>query len=150
MDCFQILHRCYPQSWLLDLCFWRLDHFWIFGELLKFWNIVITYSNCKMYLLLQFSFNLVETIQGSSIGYKHYGLCLFLTIELILNFWRIFGIFEIVIKYLLTVKCISSYSFHSIVLKFYMALLQDISIIACAFLTIELFLNFWRIFEILI
>ena len=78
MDCFQILHRCYPQGWLPGLCFfWRSDYFWNFGEFLKFWNIGITYSNCKMYLLLQFSFNRFEIIQGSSIGYRHYGLCFF-------------------------------------------------------------------------
>ena len=78
MDCFQILHRCYPQGWLPGLCFfWRSDHFWNFGEFLKFWNIGITYSNCKVYLLLQFSFNRFEIMQGSSIGYRHYGLCFF-------------------------------------------------------------------------
>ena len=74
---------------------------------------------------------------------------LFLTIELILNFWRIFGIFEIVIKYILTVKCISSYSFHSIVLKLYRTLLQDMSIMCCAFfddrIIFEFLANFWNI-----
>ena len=39
-----------------------------------------------MYLLLQFSFNRFEIIQGSSIGYKHYGLCFFLTIKINFEF----------------------------------------------------------------
>ena len=47
--------------------------------------------------LLQFSFNRFEIIQGSSIGYNHYGLCFFLTIESFLNFWRILEIVEIMI-----------------------------------------------------
>ena len=45
-----------------------------------------------MYLLLQFSFNRFKTLQDSSTGYEHYVLCFFLTIELFLNFWRIFEI----------------------------------------------------------
>ena len=85
-----------------------------------------------MYLLLQFSFIRFEIKQGSYIGYKHYGLWFFWRSN---QFW-IFWIFEIVIKYILTVKCISSYNFHSIVLKVYRALLQNMRIMACDF--------FWR------
>ena len=45
-----------------------------------FWNFRNSdkiYINCKMYLLLQFSFNRFEILQGYSTGYEHYGLCFF-------------------------------------------------------------------------
>ena len=64
------------------LCFfWRSNYFWIFGEFLNFWNIGIIYSNCEMYLFLQFSFNRYEIMQGFYIGYRRYGLFFF--------FWRL-------------------------------------------------------------
>ena len=56
-----------------------------------------------MHVLLQFSFNRFEIIQGSFIGYDLYGLCFFLTIGLFLNFWRIFILNNDVI--ILTLKC---------------------------------------------
>ena len=55
---------------------------------LKFLSII--YSNCKMYLLLQISLDRFEIIRGSSIGYRKYGLCFFLTDGLFMNLWRIF------------------------------------------------------------
>ena len=42
-----------------------------------------------MYLLPQFPFNRFEIIQGSSIGYMHYGLCVFadrINFEFLANF----------------------------------------------------------------
>ena len=75
---FEIIQRAFVGYREYGLCFsWRTKYFWIFWRIFEFWNIGIIYCNCKMYLLLQFSFNRFEIIQGSSIGYKHYGLCFF-------------------------------------------------------------------------
>ena len=59
------------------------------GFFLNFRKNDIICNNCKMHLLLQFSFNRFKIIQGFSMGYQHYHLCLV---------WRsmsvkIFGIF---------------------------------------------------------
>ena len=70
-----------------------------------------------MYLLLQFSFNRFEIIQGSSIGYKHYGLCFFWTIEIILSFFSNFWYFRSNGIIYINVKCICSYNFYSIVFE---------------------------------
>ena len=48
-----------------------------------------------MYLLLQFSFNRFEVIQGSSIGYEHYGF--FFDDRIIFELLANFLIFEIMV-----------------------------------------------------
>ena len=54
------------------------------------------------------------------------------------------------LKNAVTKKCIFSYNYYWIVFKFHTSIMYDISSLACAFfLTIGLFFNFWRIFEIL-
>ena len=39
-------------------------------------NNDIISNNCKMHLLIQFSFNRFKIIQGFSMGHKHYHMCL--------------------------------------------------------------------------
>ena len=79
----------------LCLVYWS-HNFWIFGIFfLNFRNNDIICNNCKMHLLLQFSFNRFKIIQGFSMGYQHYHLCLV---------WRsmsvkIFGIFLKILKF---------------------------------------------------
>ena len=63
-----------------------LANFW------NFWNNGMIYSNCKMHLLLQLSFDRFEIMQVSSLGYKHYGLCFFWQ-------WNIFSIFGEFLKF---------------------------------------------------
>ena len=66
---------CRIQALRLNF-FWRSNQFKILANFRNFWNNGIIFINCKIYLLLQFSFNRFEIIQVSSIGYKHYSFCL--------------------------------------------------------------------------
>ena len=75
-----------------------------------FKNNDIIYSNCKMHLVSQFLFSRFEIIQGYFVGYSHCGLCFSLMIGPFENCCRIF---EIMVQSILSVKCISSYGFHS-------------------------------------
>ena len=60
-------------------------------------------------------------------------LVLFLTIELFLNFWQIFGNFEIMVYYTVTVKCLFSYSLNRIVFILHTGIKDDTTHLACAF-----------------
>ena len=55
--------------------------------------------------------------------------CAFLTIELFLNFWRIF---EIMVYDMVNVKCLFSYSFSRIVFLFHTGIKYDITYLGCA------------------
>ena len=63
------------------------------------------------------------------------------------NFWQFLPIFQIMVQLMVGDKCISSYGFHSIVLKLCGALLFYINIAACAW--IDGRITIWDIFEIL-
>ena len=94
--------------------------------------VIYIYNSCKMQLL-RFSFNRFKIMQGSFAGYKHYGLGFLYDrtiFEFLANFqfhWNnglIYGYY----------KCISTYSFYSIVLISYRALLLNITITVLCFL----------------
>ena len=83
---FQIYYRYQVWCHQPDLCF-----FWIFVNFWKFWNNGIIYSNYELHLHLRVSFNRFEIIQGSFVGYKHYGLYVFgdrTIFEFLANFWK--------------------------------------------------------------
>ena len=50
------------------------------------------------------------------------------------------------LKYIVTVKCISSYSFNRIVLKFHAGIEHDITHLACAFSDDQIIFEFLAIF----
>ena len=97
----EITQGCFVEYREYSLCFfWRSNHFFNFWRFFwKFWNNGIIYSDCKMHLLLWYSFNRFEIIQRSFVGYREYGLCFFLTDGIFLNFWRIFEFWNIGIIY---------------------------------------------------
>ena len=69
-------------------------------------------------------------------------LVLFLTIGLFLNFWRIFEI----MVYIVTVKCLFSYSCNRIVFKLHTGIKYDITHLACASFDDQTIFVFWANF----
>ena len=149
-DSFQILYRYQVWYHSPGLCFfWRSDHFWIFGGFLKFWNNGMIYSNFKMHLLLQFWSDSFEISCRHQVWYHSPGLCFFWAS----NYFWIFGDF---LKFCNNVIIYSNCKMH-LLLQFwsdsfeisYRHQVWYHSPTLCFFLSIKLFLNFWRFFEIL-
>ena len=107
---------------------------WVFIYLFFFFILNDSIKMVIVKYIYSYSCNSIvsKKIQSSFIVYEHH-IMLGLLVAQFLNFWQFFKFSKYMIMiYVITVKCISSYSIHSIVLKLCRVFLWDINITICA------------------
>ena len=107
--------------------------FWIFGEFLNFWNNGVLYNKCKMPILLQFQSDSFPIAYRHQLWHYSPRLCVFWRLDYFWFFLANFLNFEIVVYYIVNVKCLFSYSFNRIFFILHTGIKYDFTHLGCVF-----------------